>query len=245
MKKTKKPVIIDSFDLQPGRRILNKYEVVCRLGEGWEGEVYRIVELRTGIDRAAKLFYPHRNPGGRMSIRYAQKLHKLRHCPIVVQYFTEETFNFRKVPVTALISEYVEGERLDEFLDSLPGKRLSPFEALHLLHSLVKGLKMVHLMNDYHGDLHAGNVIVLRYGLTFDLKVFDPFHLEATKAENRQTDICDIVKIFYDSLGGARYYTKQPQVVKYICSGLKQTLILKKFRTLTHLKKHLETLRWD
>jgi serine/threonine protein kinase len=235
---------INSFNLHPGFRILNKYEVIFKLGEGWEGEVYRIVELRTGIERAAKLFYPHRNQRGRTSKRYAQKLHKLRHCPILIQYYTEEMFSFRNTQITALISEYVQGDRLDDFLQSLPGKRFGSFEAIHLLHSLVKGMEMVHLMNEYHGDLHLGNIIISRYGLTFDMKVFDPFHIEATKSENRQADICDLIRVFYDCVGGKKHYARQPQVVKNICCGLKRSLILRKFRTLTHFRKHLETLEW-
>ena len=52
---------IDAFDLAPGRVLASKYVVEAALGGGWEGEVYRVVETRTGIRRAAKLFYPHRN----------------------------------------------------------------------------------------------------------------------------------------------------------------------------------------
>ena len=45
---------IQTFDLAPGRTLARKYEVVSRLGGGWEGEVYRIREKSTGIERAAK-----------------------------------------------------------------------------------------------------------------------------------------------------------------------------------------------
>jgi serine/threonine protein kinase len=164
---------IDSFDLEPGRRIARKYEVVSRLGAGWEGEVYKIVEIRTGIERAAKLFYPHRNVGNRTSTRYAKKLHKLRQCPLLIQYHTEETFTFRRTPITVLVSEYVEGELLSEFLKKLPGKRLTPFEAVHLLSVLSRGIEQIHRKHEYHGDLHLENIIIRRYGLTFDVKVLD------------------------------------------------------------------------
>jgi len=35
--------IIDHFDLRPGRRIARKYEIVDKLGTGWEGEGYKII----------------------------------------------------------------------------------------------------------------------------------------------------------------------------------------------------------
>ena len=46
------------FDLQAGRVIGGKYEVIAHIGHGWEGEVYRVVERATGAIRAAKLFLP-------------------------------------------------------------------------------------------------------------------------------------------------------------------------------------------
>ena len=235
---------ITAFDLSPGYELAGKYQIISRLGSGWEGEVYKIREIRTGIDRAAKLFYPQRNIGNRTAKRYAKKLHKLRHCSILIQYHTEELIRYRKISVTVLVSEYVEGELLSDFLKRHPGKRLQPFEALHLLYSLTKGMEEIHLHNEYHGDLHLDNIIVKRFGLTFDLKLIDIFHWEGSKSENRQTDICFLIRVFYDTLGGARYYQRQPDAVKYICSGLKQSIILKKFRTMSHLRKHLETMEW-
>ena len=46
--------VINAFDLTAGRKIAGKYEVLSLLGAGWEGEVYKIREIRTGIERAAK-----------------------------------------------------------------------------------------------------------------------------------------------------------------------------------------------
>jgi serine/threonine protein kinase len=235
---------IEAFGLEPGFRINRKYEVLSLLGSGWEGEVYKIVEVRTGIERAAKLFFPQRNPRGRTARRYAKKLHKLRHCPVIIKYHTEETFSFRGMPIMALISEYVEGELLSDLLKALPGRRLSPFEAVHLLYALVRGIEQIHQQGEYHGDLHLANIIVSRYGLTFDIKLLDLYHWEAPRRENKQQDIVDLIRVFYECLGGARHYARQPEAVKYIISGLKRSLILRKFRSMGQLRKHLETMQW-
>ncbi len=237
-------VKIESFVLAPGRVIARKYEVVSKLGDGWEGEVYKIRERSTKIERAAKLFFPHRNPRNKTSNFYARKLHKLRHCPILIQYYTEETMIYRRMPITILVSEYVEGEMLSQFLKRQPGGRLLPFQALHLLDSLVVGMECIHRLREYHGDLHTDNVMVSRYGLRFDLKIMDMFHWVAPKRENIQDDIVSLIRLFYDALGGARYYRRQPDEVKTICCGLKRTLILKKFPTVSHLRQHLETMQW-
>jgi serine/threonine protein kinase len=239
-----KPLSIESFDLAPGRVLVKKYRVLSKLGEGWEGEVYRVLEMRTGIERAAKLFYPQRNVGNRTVKRYARRLHNLRRCPIVLQYQTEEVFIFRRTPISFLVSEYVSGDILPEFLKKRHGGRLTAFEALHLLHALVSGVESIHAQNEYHGDLHAENIIVRRFGLEFDLKLIDLYSWDCPKRENRQDDICDLMRILYDSIGGQKAYSHQPAAIKFICSGLKRSLILKKFRTVSYLKRHLETMEW-
>jgi serine/threonine protein kinase len=244
VKNSKKAPRIDLFDLPPGRSLTPKHEIICKLGAGWEGEVYKIRERSTGIERAAKLFFPQRNPRNKTSKSYAQKLHKLRHCSIVIQYHTEEYMTYRKTPITVLVSEYVEGELLSDFLHRQPGRRLSPFQALHLLHALAVGIEEIHHLREYHGDLHPENIIVSRYGLGFDLKLLDMFNWSTPKKQNIQDDICDLIRIFYDATGGAKYYAKQPPAVKTICCGLKRSLILKRFRTAAQLREHLETMRW-
>jgi serine/threonine protein kinase len=159
--KKKRAASVESFELSPGRVIARKYEVISLLGSGWEGEVYKIREKNTGIARAAKLFFPQRNIRNKTSNFYARKLHKLRHCPIVIQYYTEETIRFRGSLITVLVSEYVEGILLSEFLKRQPGKRISPFQAAHLLHSLVVGIEAIHRLREYHGDLHSENIIAM------------------------------------------------------------------------------------
>jgi tRNA A-37 threonylcarbamoyl transferase component Bud32 len=235
---------IESFNLEPGRIISKKYEVISRLGSGWQGEVYKIRELGTNIERAAKLFFPDRNPRNKPSDAYAKKLHTLRECPIVIQYHTQETITYRKEPVTVLISEYVEGALLSDYLTRLPGKRLHTFQGIHLLHALAAGLENIHHLGEYHGDLHDDNIIVSRLGLTFELKLLDFFHWSRARRENMHDDICDLIRIFYDATGGKARYSKQPREVKEICCGLKRSLILKKFRTTCDLRVYLESQAW-
>jgi len=52
---------IEVFDFKPGRVLAGRYAVEAFLDSGWEGEVYRVVEERTGVCRAAKVLYPQRN----------------------------------------------------------------------------------------------------------------------------------------------------------------------------------------
>ena len=54
----------------------------------------------------------------------------------------------------------------------------------------------------------------------------------------------DLIRAFHESLGGVRCYTGQAVTVKYICCGRENSLILKKFRTVSQLRGHLETMSW-
>ena len=58
-------------------------------------------------------------------------------------------------------------------------------------------------------------------------------------------DVVEAVRVFYESLGGKKYYSTQPPEVKAICCGLKRTLILRKFASAGRLRHHLETMDWS
>lgn len=236
---------ITAFGFEPGRILAGKYTVVSRLGGGWEGEVYLVRERATGILRTAKLWFPQRNRNDKTLKAFARKLHKLRHCEVVIQYHSTELTLFHGFPIRFLVSEYVEGELLSQFLARRPGKRVRPFQAVHLLHALAEGMESVHALGEYHGDLHLDNVIVERIGLGFELKLVDFFHWDAPKAENIREDVVDLVRLFYDALGGQKRYRNQPPEVKAICCGLKRSLILKKFRTAGQLRTYLERMEWS
>ncbi len=235
---------MDTFDLKPGRVIAGKYEVLDRLGGGWEGEVYKVAEQSTGIEAAAKLFFPARNVNNRTIVSYARKLHALQDCPIVIKYHTQEIMQWRGHRISVLLSDFVQGTLLSEYLRALPGRRLAPFQAVHLLHALVAGLEGIHYHGHYHGDLHIENVIVCGVGLQYELKLLDLFDPGGSRRDNTGHDICDAIRIFYDALGGATHYARQPRQVKEICCGLKRTLILQKFRSASALRQHLEALQW-
>ncbi len=236
---------ITKFGFAEGDAIGDKYEIISPLGKGLEGEVYLLRERLTGVERAGKFFFPHRNRRDAAATRYARKLHALRNCSVIIQYHHHERIEIDDVEVTALISEYVEGETLFRYLKRLPGKRLTPFEGLHLLHALATGIEQIHHERGYHGDLHEDNIIVQRSGLGFDLKLLDLLHWNAPKRENEQADICQMINVFYQAVGGRNRYASQPQWVKDICCGLKQSLILERFRTAGDLRLHIEYMSWD
>lgn len=241
MKKASK---LTEFDFPEGRIINGKYEIIELLGAGWEGEVYKLVELNTGVERAAKFFFPHRNIKNKVANQYAKKLHRLSSCPIIINYHNQEIFWHRNHRVTCLVSEYVDAEILSDYVKQEPGRRLSIFHGLQLLHALAAGLESMHRLGEYHGDLHIENVMIRRYGLGFEVKLLDMYQWKDSKRANMVEDICNSVRIFYDAIGGQKFYKKHPIEVKEICLGLRRDLLLKKFKTAGQLREYIENIEW-
>jgi tRNA A-37 threonylcarbamoyl transferase component Bud32 len=232
------------FDFPAGKSVAGKYHIERPLGSGWEGEVYVIIERNTGIRRAAKFYYPHRDPTGKAAITYARKLDALRHCPILMQYHHQEIAYVRKKKVVVVISELVEGQKLSEFLKTQSGGALSAFEALHVLYVLARGIAPIHARGEYHGDIHDDNIMIRRQGITFEVKLLDFFDLgRPTRAKVRK-DVLNLIQVFHTLVGGRATYKDQPKVVKSIIRGHKDSLILARFQSAGDIQRHLETLEW-
>lgn len=233
------------FDLQPGRLLAKKFVIINKIGAGHEGEVYLVQEKLTKSERAIKLYYPDKNLGFKVSTRYAKKLYKLSNTPILMSYVSHEIIDFRSQKIACLVSEFIEGEILSEFVSKQKGKKLNIFTALHLLYSIVLGVESIHLNGEYHGDLHDDNIIIKKFGLEFDLKIIDLHHWGDSKKDNRDEDIVKVIRIFYDILGGKKHYSKLPNSIRFIISGLKRSLILQRFKTISDLRIHLELMDWS
>ena len=239
-----RPGEVKRFDFATGRRVASKYEIERPLGSGYEGEVYAIVERSTGIRRAAKFYYPHRDPLGKAAIAYARKLDALRHCPILMQYHHQEVTMVRRKRVIVVISELVEGIKLSEFLNEQPHKRLTTFEALHVLYILAKGISPIHARGEYHGDIHDDNIMIRRQGISFEVKLLDFFDLGRPTRSRIHKDVLNLIQVFQTIVGGRDNYAKQPSVVKEIIRGGKDSLVLARFQSAGDIQHHLETLEW-
>lgn len=231
----------ERFDLQPGNSFGGKYIIEAFLGGGVEGEVYKVRETRTRIRRAAKLFYPTRNPRDKAARAYARKLNNLRHCPLVIQYHNAETLLFGEIEVTCLLSDYVDGVLLSQYVAGKPGQRLQPFEAAHIIHTIAKGLEQIHAAGEYHGDLHDDNILIKPAGIFFDIKILDFYHWGSSKRTHQKHDMVDLIRILYSMLGGRHHYSKLPQGLKDVCLGMRREQIVQRFPTAARLRQHLES----
>ncbi len=235
----------DTFGLGAGRKVGPRYVVEARLGGGSEGEVYQIRELDTGIRRAAKFYYPHRDARHHLPIMHARKLNDLRRCAIVLQYHHSEVVTIRGQKFVALISDLCDGEPLDIWVDKHRGHRLAPYIAMHVLYNLVRGLECVHAMGHYHADVHSQNILIKPVGVGFELKLIDFYDWGKPTSNKFRQDILDTIGVFYECLGGRSWYGKMPVDIRRICAAQRSDLILKRFPTMSALRSHLESFEWS
>ena len=233
------------FDLGPDSALGSHYQVIDFLGRGWEGEVYQIRERRTGIVRAAKLFIPRRTTGKDRLVRYARKLHKVRNCPIVVQYHHHDSAMIDGQQVDFLVSDFADGDMLSRFLTYERGGRLSEFEALHLFYAIVSGIEQIHFLGEYHGDIHSDNLMVSRRGLGFDVHLLDFYDLGRPTREKIQQDVYDLIGVLHEMIGGRTAYRRAGKHIKKIIMGRRKSLIRRRFRTAGQIRLALDNLPWS
>lgn|SRR3990167_850864 len=228
------------YDLAEGGRLGKHYTVLDFLGEGYEGEVYKVAEKTTEIVRAAKLFYKKNQLQKHPHVTYAKRLHQLRTCPIVIQYHHQDQVRIKGQSVDFLVSDFVDGEVLSTYIESFPQNRLQPFEALHLFYAIVKGVEQIHLLNEYHGDIHSNNIMVKRKGLKYSVYLIDLLHLGKSTKAKIQEDVFDLIQLLHEIIGGTKYYQKMPKHIKDIIMGRRRQLISQKFKNAAALRKFLE-----
>lgn len=232
------------FGFTPGRPLERRYVLGEFIGSGYEGEVYHLTEASTGIERVVKFFYPDRYRDSKRPIRLAQKFHRLRRCSVVLQYHHYGELSWRRRQVGYMVSELAPGKILSDMIQAQPKKRFAPFEALHLIYAVAKGVAEIHAVRGYHGDIHENNILVERRGLSFRIKLIDLYlHPKGTNGR-QQMDVADIVYLLYELVGGSEGYPSSPPIVKEIVCGRHRFRIYRKFPNAGTLSHYLENYLW-
>src|SRR5262245_11223225 len=144
--------------LSPGAT-LTHYEIICLLGVGAMGEVYRAKDSRLERDVAIKVlpehFAAHADRLERFR-REARSLAALNH-PNVAQIFGVDQVG----EISFLVLELVPGQTLADRLDGGP---LPIDEALNVCVQIAAGMEAAHEAGVIHRDLKPGNVMLTADG---------------------------------------------------------------------------------
>lgn len=183
---------VDSFEIRKGT-VINDYKIVKRLGKGWEGEVYQVVEEYSGGKRVLKIFNPAEYRSKQIG-KYCSKFETLSGVQGVIRYYHAGYWEDRDAYY--LVMEYFEGRDLGE----LSKKPWPVFKALRTVR------KVCHIINDCHsekicvGDLHAGNILVDSIGCIRIIDIdFEAIH----NNEYAVQDVVSVSKLLYTLIGSA------------------------------------------
>jgi serine/threonine protein kinase len=135
----------------------SRYRFETLIGEGTFARVYRVHDLRRGVDLAAKVLRPDiaQEPAFLERFRReAQVLAKLQHPHIVRYYDTIETEG-----VVFMLLDFIPGYTLQTYLYRLR-QAMKISEVLHIMKPLSTALSYAHGEHIIHRDVKPGNILL-------------------------------------------------------------------------------------
>src|SRR5262249_15448823 len=138
---------------------IGHYRIVCQLGRGGSGVVYKAVDETLHRDVAIKVLRQDvRDPAVISRFRNeATVLAQLNHPDIATIYEL-----FQSESDLLMVMEFVRGETLDALLDRLGP--LAPDRAAYLIERILSALQHAHRAGVVHRDMKPANVMVTRTG---------------------------------------------------------------------------------
>ena len=216
-------------DFLPGRWV-GHYQVVSCLGAGWEGRVYRVRDSRHR-SHVLKVYRRQALASG-MSWRT-----RLRHLRRVHGFGSGASLRLvhRCQAWQGVLLPYQPGESLCSMLAVRRNGALSLREARLAFLAILRALARLHERGAYHGDLHEGNILLVRCGLGYRASFIDPLPQPGAVRALQERDLVEAVRVFAWMLGGRARYSRHPAWVRQILCGLQSRRILARHRSVTEL----------
>ncbi|WNG47802.1 protein kinase [Archangium minus] len=163
-------------------RNIGRYRILEELGSGGMSVVYK--GLDTALDRevAVKVLHPHlanKSESRRRLAREAKAVARLHH-PNILEVFD---FSAEGAQDAFLVTEYVRGRTLKEYVDEL-GRLEPPELAAMVVHEIAAALAHAHESGVIHRDIKPENVMVREDGV---LKLMDFGIAKLLDIEERMT----------------------------------------------------------
>lgn len=157
-------------ELQPGDVILDRYELLEKLGSGAMGVVFKCRDRISGVEYALKMVPPElvRDAEAMEDVRENFRLvHGLKHQNIASMDFLDRD----EYGSYFLIMEYVHGESLTPWIKKKwRSGRPDPAEVVHIVKQIAAALDYAHSQQILHRDIKPANVMVDEQG---NVKVLD------------------------------------------------------------------------
>lgn len=147
-----------------GTTLGGRYRFEALIGEGTFARVYRVYDLKRGVDLAAKVLrsdVSHERTFVERFRREAQVLARLQHPHIVRYYDVAEVDG-----AVFILMDYIDGTTLHSHLYHL-NRPLSVRETLQFLRPISTALTFAHGENIIHRDIKPGNILLSKSGLVY------------------------------------------------------------------------------
>jgi eukaryotic-like serine/threonine-protein kinase len=147
--------------------IIDKYEILRKVGEGGMATVYQGRHVTLGREVAIKVLHPHLSSSVRNRQRFAREaraIEKLDH-PNILQIFDYSGLESENCYI---VTEFVDGITLQQFVDE--HGRIPSEAAVAVGLSLADSLSYAHARGIIHRDLKPANVMIRKDGV---LKLMD------------------------------------------------------------------------
>lgn len=142
--------------------LLDRYEILDRLGKGGFGEVFKAFDSKMGRVVAIKRMDASRKASSR-ALSEARAAAKLNHPNVVTVYELEKDPHYYY-----LTMEFIEGVSLAEIFEVKP--QLSLEESVDIAIQIAEALEVAHLKGVIHRDIKPENIMVTKDG---EVKVTD------------------------------------------------------------------------
>lgn len=156
------------------------FTLLCRLGQGHTGIVYKALHLQTRSHVAIKIAELNRNDNTTTAL--ATEISILSCCP--PPYFVRYIGTYRQISTNTIwiVQEYMDGGSLSDFM-AITGHALFEVEIAAVMKMCISALVTFHSQNKIHRDIKASNILFSSEGFA---KLCD-VGVAATTSANRHT----------------------------------------------------------